>query len=915
MFRRPLVVVDIGATTPVASAGEARLAVFPDAERLAILIRLETPVGAQLGPMDLDRIERVVAEGDRARAAVTRDLDGLGLPVETEVAFDDAHGALDRAVRERSPDAIVFLSSAQPVGKRLREASDLAVRASLPVVLVGDGLVGIPPLTFLHPFDGKGASLAALGAFLRDRSAARWSVELLALSEPEAGLASRLGTLKSLAGTEATLSLERADVPLLGQEGSVTALVERADAILVPTDLGISLVARRAERLVLRSKLAILLPPVPLAERSGQLVTSDGLVVGAETALRLERVSALGGPRALEDGAIEVVTGGRSVGRLACREGTIRIPVSLVGAGSLGLGRPVRDDASAEDPLAWVETSTRLVAPEARPVLLVDAAHPADVVARARARLSEPERLVVAVRLDESQALSELRLRFAELEVYLVDGRDLIEEGPTDDVPREARAVRLARCAARLRGRGVRVDAVIPFESGKARELGFAVLDAEHLKLAAEHVAHVFVEPPSAGDAFERRLRAVTGTEALPGNSIAFEIDNAVARKSLIDAIDRARERVHCQWYIVEDDDVGRAIEEALGRAATRGVTVRVLVDSLWGRHGSYGQVNPLVDRLAKLPGLEVFVANKLSALPGLDGLKRRDHRKIITVDGAIGLVGGRNLGHTYYAGFDEVALAPTSPQNDVPWVDASVRVEGPAVRAMDESFRAAWLEAGGRDFGLKSPKLAGDLAARVVVHSGLRDACTLDAYLSVIDEARSTIDIVHAFPLQLELRAALLRAVHRGVRLRFVLGRVRPVYGDEKPFPGLPIRDLADAIIRGRLDELLIAGAKAYEIAIPARPGWDPTLGKVRPEVHAKLLLADGRITAVGSANLDVTAGYWESEILLVVDDLRFAATVQRGIDELLAVSEPIDPDAAPWRDSRAIRGWLSDHWPSVIG
>jgi phosphatidylserine/phosphatidylglycerophosphate/cardiolipin synthase-like enzyme len=73
-----------------------------------------------------------------------------------------------------------------------------------------------------------------------------------------------------------------------------------------------------------------------------------------------------------------------------------------------------------------------------------------------------------------------------------------------------------------------------------------------------------------------------------------------------------------------------------------------------------------------------------------------------------------------------------------------------------------------------------------------------------------------------------------------------------------------------------------------------------------------DGRVCAVGSANLDVTAGYWESELVLVVEDEAIATGVEARFDELLATSRRIDEDPG-WRHRADLRRWMR-FWPGVL-
>jgi phosphatidylserine/phosphatidylglycerophosphate/cardiolipin synthase-like enzyme len=114
-------------------------------------------------------------------------------------------------------------------------------------------------------------------------------------------------------------------------------------------------------------------------------------------------------------------------------------------------------------------------------------------------------------------------------------------------------------------------------------------------------------------------------------------------------------------------------------------------------------------------------------------------------------------------------------------------------------------------------------------------------------------------------------------------------------------------------LDPLVVAGGECYEFVVRKQPGWDPAVGDVRPHVHAKAMSADGRVCAVGSANLDVTAGYWESELLLVVEDEVIVRAVEARLDELIAGSDRVDPNDPEWRDRAQHRQWMR-YWPGVL-
>jgi phosphatidylserine/phosphatidylglycerophosphate/cardiolipin synthase-like enzyme len=454
------------------------------------------------------------------------------------------------------------------------------------------------------------------------------------------------------------------------------------------------------------------------------------------------------------------------------------------------------------------------------------------------------------------------------------------------------------------------VAAIVHGNPRPPRTIGFTAVTAREAA-ASQWPPHAPAKPARSVAA---RLEATTGASLIAGNRVTLELDNARARRWLLDAIAASRERFHFQVYMAADDDIGTAVEAALAAAGARGITVRVLVDSLHGLHGSYGLRNPLLDRLGKCPGVELRVSQPLTGLPSLEELKQRDHRKIAIADGATGLIGGRNLSHEYYTGFHEVHLTPGSSWREVPWLDAGARVEGPAVAALERSFLGAWTGAGGSAFDIPDRPPAGTTTVRVVVHHGLQDAATLEAYLGLIENAQSHVYTVNGFPLILEIQHALLRALRRGVRVCTLIGHLTPTH-DGTPFEGPwgRARTAATELVDSRMDALVAAGGECYRFAVAQQPEWTAGLGTVHPHVHAKVMSVDGRVCAVGSANLDITAGYWESELVLLVEDPAITAALETRIEELIAGSDRIDRNDPAWQATARQRRWLR-RWPGVM-
>lgn len=932
MFVAPLLAVSL-ADDPDPVVALAR-ALADDATRLQILVCAPEPGRLSLAEPDLAAAEAALERGDAVLQALTARLAGSGLAVDGEVVLSGPTRNLFAAIDARTCDLVVL----GPFGDAAREtvaglALDLA-RARGLTTAVGALLPDRPPQLrrYLHPFDGRADSLAAIGAFLRDRCDARHAVVLLALGALDPRLAVDRAALREVAGIRADVALESLAGGWLSAARAPDALAERhhADALLLSADVGAGLpdvAVRLALRALSRVARPIVFAPAPAAvprPRDGQLDACDVLCPPEPSSsspdpldLRLERLGTFGSAAPLADGPIDVVAGGRRVATAQAQGGRLRLLRSELGEASIGLGRPV----DGADPLAAIDVVVRVAQAGTRRLALVDARIDGDALAAVRAALDDDDaRAVFCVRLTPDVAARELRARWLAAgfrRPHVLDVRDLLDEGDATDVHVEVAPVRLCRAAARLRLRGARVDLVLARAPGRARADGFAVLTPDDLAdLPARLAAAYRPPPPAAADRLSARLDLMTASRREPGHRVHVELDNAAARRELLARIDSATRRVHAQWYIVEDDEVTREVEAALVAAAARGVEVRVLVDSLYSLHGSFGVENALLRRLAAAPGVELRASRPIQHVPSLADLKQRDHRKLLVVDGARAIVSGRNLGKQYYRSFAEARVTRRSPYSEVPWFDASAAIDGPAVATLDATFAQAWLAAGGAPFAIDAPPPAGDAALRVVVHHGLADAYTLEAYLALIETAESRLLVVNSFPLQLEVQHALLRALARGVALSVLVGRARPAWGDDVAFPGSgSIRALADALVRARLATLIEAGADVRELAIAPPTGWDAQLGLVRPHVHAKLVCADGRVVALGSANLDVTAGYWESEALVLVDDGRVAASVEAAIDELRLASPAIDPADAKWREGAALRAWLGRVWPSVIG
>ncbi len=418
-----------------------------------------------------------------------------------------------------------------------------------------------------------------------------------------------------------------------------------------------------------------------------------------------------------------------------------------------------------------------------------------------------------------------------------------------------------------------------------------------------------------------RRLDLMTGTRLQAGNQVHVELDNARAKKALFSAIESAQRSVHLQFYILKDGQFAEHLTVRLINRARAGVKVRVIVDALYSAENVLGMSNPVVRLLNQENGVEVFAAHPISSGQVFDPLylKQRDHRKLLIVDGERAIVSGRNGGDEYYTGFEEVAITEVTPHERIPWLDAHIEVQGPLVEQIERCFLDTWTKGQSLSTPPDAPSSAcespvGAVCARFIVHHGVEDTNAMNAYEALLDGAQQRCFILNDFPVAQTLAAAVRRAIARGVRVIFLTGSAVARRADGSFFKGPAVRELFEYMTKRRLEGLMRAGVEVYEFTTEQLPTIVSLGGVVRPYVHAKLLSVDGRAVSVGSANLDVTASYWEQEACVIVEDEAHVTALETELEQLRRRSYRVHLDSAYWRSEDEQRRLAEQIWPEAL-
>jgi cardiolipin synthase A/B len=326
---------------------------------------------------------------------------------------------------------------------------------------------------------------------------------------------------------------------------------------------------------------------------------------------------------------------------------------------------------------------------------------------------------------------------------------------------------------------------------------------------------------------------------------------------AILEAIHGARERILLEWYWFAADNAGVRIAQALAARARQGVVVAVLYDAV----GSFATPRGFFEQLAGA-GVHVFEFHPVNFRLPLWMLNRRDHRKLLSIDGEIAIVGGINL-------CDENAPASWGGKC---WRDAAVEIRGArAVSAFERVFLRTWGRLGG---AVLPPVQTGEIRVResgplvaALANRLLRERFRIRrAYLKAISSAREFVWIANPYFIpDGNVRRALARAAGRGIDVRVLV-------------PRRSDNVLTDAASRGLQGRLLRRGVKLY--------AYDG------PMLHAKTIVVDGVWSAVGSYNLDNRSLKFNLEVAAAVIDRAFGEALRGAFERDLASARPITYD-----------------------
>lgn len=350
------------------------------------------------------------------------------------------------------------------------------------------------------------------------------------------------------------------------------------------------------------------------------------------------------------------------------------------------------------------------------------------------------------------------------------------------------------------------------------------------------------------------RFRRNPASNFSHGNRVTLYQQGGDFFQALFASLKQATSYICLEFYLVRDDRLGRELAEILLAAVERGVRVYFLYDYM----GSFDTSGSFFRNLEK-GGVRCVAFNPPPFRRGLTWFDKRDHRKIVVIDGRMAFTGGLNIGDEY-AGFGDCPYR---------WRDLGIKVEGAAVEDLLRLFRENWhgetrtTPAADADTAATAPQGEGDEV--MIVSGGPHHNRSLirAAFRMAIAGAATSIKVETPYFIPgPRLLRSLLRAARRGVEVQLIL----PAQSDV-PLVQLVSRSLYAPLLKGG-------------IKIAEREGT---------VLHAKIMLVDNAWAIIGSANLDQRSFHRNYEVNVIVASQEFGDQVDRMIADDLARSRPV--------------------------
>ncbi|WP_312355036.1 cardiolipin synthase [Empedobacter sp.] len=305
-----------------------------------------------------------------------------------------------------------------------------------------------------------------------------------------------------------------------------------------------------------------------------------------------------------------------------------------------------------------------------------------------------------------------------------------------------------------------------------------------------------------------------------------------------LEALREAKDHIHLEYYIFDEDHIGNEIIDILIEKAKNGVEVRVTADDF----GS----SKLNKHHSRFDGtgveFQTFLPVRFSSLANSN---YRNHRKILIVDGKKAFLGGINISDKYINQNGVI-----SPNNKVYWRDTSVMIEGDSINSLQLHFYLNWMMTEGKKFNISDPKYFYSSKEKndfSTVSFGLSSPgsdlhSAMEAMVLAITLAKKKVQLCTPYFIPSdEFKTAMMIAVSSGVEVELII----PKKGDS-----IVVQQASLSFLK----PLMKRGVKVYLY----EKGF----------IHAKTITVDDKLAFIGTVNLDYRSFMINFEITSVIEN-----------------------------------------------
>lgn len=358
-------------------------------------------------------------------------------------------------------------------------------------------------------------------------------------------------------------------------------------------------------------------------------------------------------------------------------------------------------------------------------------------------------------------------------------------------------------------------------------------------------------------EAKERLIQLICNSTEYPitlNNEVTVLTDGRQIFPAIIEALQSATKYIYLETYILRNDEIGSKISQLLIDKAQKGVTVRVIFDGIGSR--SLGK-NYLRKMRAAGIRIEPFLPVRVPFFH--NRINYRNHRKILIIDGTVSFVGGINIGDEYLGRDPNIGY----------WRDTHLRIAGDTIHYLQNIFIQDWFFVTKEQLPTGSPPSVtsgsqppGNKPVQIAASGpDTHWESIMQVYYYAIATAQKSIYLTSPYFVPNEsILTALKTAALSGVDIKVLL-------------PANPDYRIVFYAAMSYLEELMEAGIEIYFY----QNGF----------MHAKILIIDGLVSSVGSANMDRRSFSLNFEVNALIYDKEIARRLEADFINDLKFSE----------------------------